>query len=30
MIGGGGGGLCKGVGRAKEMSEIFELLEFEH
>ena len=27
---GGGGGLCKGVGRAGEMTEIFELLEFEH
>ena len=26
---GGGGGLCKAVGRAGEMTEIFELLEFE-
>ena len=25
-----GGGLCKGVVRAGEMTEIFELLEFEH
>ena len=24
------GGGCKGVGRAGEMTEIFELLEFEH